>query len=182
MTNPNQQPVWLPVATCPYVEVSDRGEVRSLPRINARGHKRAGIARRLTVNADGYLTVRIDGKLRNVHHVVMETFVGPRPAGMQIMHLDANRTNASLENLRYGTASENQQQRIADGNHNEARKTHCPAGHEYTSENTYRTPGTNDRACRTCRSINNRATYLASERYAAIYRRGTQRPSTKHPN
>lgn len=29
-------------------------------------------------------------------------------------------------------------------------KTHCPAGHEYNEENTYRVPGKNHRLCRIC--------------------------------
>ena len=31
-----------------------------------------------------------------------------------------------------------------------ARKTHCPAGHPYTPENTYTPLFSNTRACRTC--------------------------------
>lgn len=38
-----------------------------------------------------------------------------------------------------------------------ARKTHCPQGHAYTSENTYRDPHRNARICRTCARIYTRS-------------------------
>lgn len=31
--------------------------------------------------------------------------------------------------------------------------THCPRGHRFTPENTYTTPGTTRRTCRTCKSV-----------------------------
>lgn len=31
-----------------------------------------------------------------------------------------------------------------------ARRTHCPAGHEFTPENTYTQPSSGQRKCRTC--------------------------------
>jgi hypothetical protein len=42
-----------------------------------------------------------------LHAVVLLAFVGARPAGMQCRHLDGNKLNNRLENLRWGTAKEN---------------------------------------------------------------------------
>ena len=39
------------------------------------------------------------------------------------------------------------------------RKTHCPAGHEYTPENTYVSPGKGFRQCRECSRIYDRKRY-----------------------
>ncbi len=46
-------------------------------------------------------------KAESVHVMVLETFVGPRPLGFQAEHLDGNRLNPRLENLRWATKSEN---------------------------------------------------------------------------
>lgn len=51
-----------------------------------------------------------------------------------------------------GDHSDNMRDRAERGrenNHNAA-KTHCPRGHAYTPENTYVTPSTGKRQCRTC--------------------------------
>ena len=40
-------------------------------------------------------------------------------------------------------------------------KTHCPKGHPYDEENTYRTPSTGGRMCRTCMRERNRAVRAA---------------------
>lgn len=45
--------------------------------------------------------------MRNVHSLVAEVFIGPRPEGMQVNHKDGNRYNNSVENLEYVTPSEN---------------------------------------------------------------------------
>lgn len=72
------------------------------------------------LNQSGYPTVTIrrdDGTYRTcrVHQLVAEAFIGPRPDGMQVRHLDGNSANPSLNNLRYGTPTENQQDRWAHG-------------------------------------------------------------------
>lgn len=43
----------------------------------------------------------------SVHRLVLVAFVGPRPDGCQARHLDGNKDNNSLSNLRWGTAKEN---------------------------------------------------------------------------
>jgi hypothetical protein len=42
-----------------------------------------------------------------VHHLVAQQFIGERPKGLIIDHLDRNRTNNNVDNLRYTTYKEN---------------------------------------------------------------------------
>jgi hypothetical protein len=50
-----------------------------------------------------------------VHTLVLETFVGPRPPGMIIRHLDGNPRNNRLDNLAYGTHAENSADMVRHG-------------------------------------------------------------------
>lgn len=54
--------------------------------------------------------------VKSVHQIVLESFVGPRPRGMQARHFpDRNPQNNRLENLRWGTPKANQADRIIHG-------------------------------------------------------------------
>ena len=59
----------------------------------------------------GYWKLGISAMNRNrkiyLHTAVLMAFVGPRPPGLQCRHLDGNKANNRLENLCWGTASEN---------------------------------------------------------------------------
>jgi hypothetical protein len=96
-------------------EVSDQGGMRSLDRTGTRTRK-GGISKGRTLkpfvdSGNGYLSVNLsrDGKARKrtVHTLVLEAFVGPRPAGMEGCHEDGNRSNAKLGNLSWGTPEKN---------------------------------------------------------------------------
>lgn len=50
---------------------------------------------------------------RYVHHLVLETFVGPRPDGMETRHLNGNHSDNRVENLAWGTKSENGADKVA---------------------------------------------------------------------
>ena len=50
-----------------------------------------------------------------VHRLVLETFVGPCPEGMECRHLDGNPKNNRLKNLCWGTKKENQADRVKHG-------------------------------------------------------------------
>ena len=50
-----------------------------------------------------------------VHLVILDAFMGPRPEGHETRHLDGNPQNNMLDNLCYGTAKENAQDRILHG-------------------------------------------------------------------
>lgn len=57
----------------------------------------------MTPRSKGYLHTNY-GK---VHRLVLETFVGYRPKGLQCRHLDGNPANNRLDNLLWGTGKEN---------------------------------------------------------------------------
>ena len=63
----------------------------------------------------GYQRVSLPGQQFLVHHLVLLTFVGERPSGLNIRHLDGNQLNNSLSNLSYGSQSENLQDRKLHG-------------------------------------------------------------------
>lgn len=92
---------WRAVAAFPAYEVSDFGNVRR------SGKPIAGFADR-----DGYLRVNLVDrdrrKQRSVHSLVAEAFIGPAPAGNLVRHKDGNPRNAALDNLEYGTSSDNE--------------------------------------------------------------------------
>lgn len=50
-----------------------------------------------------------------VHALIMLTFVGPCPEGMQVLHDNDDPLDNRLVNLRYGTSRENHQDRVRNG-------------------------------------------------------------------
>lgn len=89
--------------------------------ITQNGKIRGVKTRRLKsgINSCGYPTVVLwrDGKphTRGVHRLVLETFVGVRPSGMQCRHLNGIKIDNRLKNLCWGTHSENSQDSIRHG-------------------------------------------------------------------
>ena len=150
---------WLPVVGWEGLyEVSDSGQVRSLGKVvvTKRGVVKnyAGRVLRQYPNHKGHLKVWLirEGYRSHpyVHSLVLEAFVGPRPTGQQGLHSDDVPSNNHLENLRWGTPSENNYDTVKNGNHKHANKTHCPRGHKYSLENTYMPPSKINRRCRAC--------------------------------
>lgn len=135
----------------PAYEVSDLGRVRSLKRY-------AGTNLRVLatpLDSRGRPSVCIDRKARRVHQLVALAFLGPRPEGMEVRHLDGDMTNNRLSNLAYGTHAENIADQVRHGTHHMATRTHCPKGHEYTPENTL--TWKSSRTCRECGRKRSRA-------------------------
>lgn len=88
-------------------EVSSCGSVRSLDRVvhyeTRPPMKLRGKMLRPGLASTGYRSVSLCGKSRNVHELVAAAFIGPRPDGCVIDHIDADRTNNHFSNLRYVT-------------------------------------------------------------------------------
>jgi len=62
---------------------------------------------KLIKNPDGYTRVKIKGKLVFVHVLVLESFVGSRPSGMQCCHNNGIPDDNRLMNLRWDTPRNN---------------------------------------------------------------------------
>lgn len=87
--------VWKQHPTWP-IEVSSLGHVRKDGRL-----------KRLSINKSGYCVTSVGGRgvpIRRVSRLVLETFVGP--SDLECRHLDGDRTNNSIKNLKWGTRKE----------------------------------------------------------------------------
>lgn len=101
-----------------FYQVSDLGNVRSVDRTIACAD---GITRhfrgkplRVHIGKNGYkcVTLRRNSSHNNipVHVLVAESFIGKRPHGCHVDHIDRDRKNSTLSNLRYLHHSVNEAQ------------------------------------------------------------------------
>ena len=122
------QELWLPVPGWErFYRVSNHGNAESLGRMTDRKspsgvpYQRWIDGRRLKLSRNnvGYYWVHLsdDGRKKSVKiaHLVMAAFVGPRPEGLQVAHLDGNKANNRLDNLQYKTPAANALDRITHG-------------------------------------------------------------------
>ena len=71
------------------------------PRSDTRGYKYVGLGAK--------------HKSKRIHRLVMLTFAGPCPARYEVLHLNHCPDDNRLENLKYGTRSENLKMDYANG-------------------------------------------------------------------
>lgn len=109
--------------------------------------KPSGIGKYLII----HLFNRNGSTTKRIHELVAAAFIGPRPDGLEVRHLDGNPRNNRLENLCYGTKVENAQDSLRHGTNRNARKTHCKRGHEFDEANTIVLPS-GRRNCLICRT------------------------------
>lgn len=107
---------WMPVVGFEgYYSVSDRGQVRSETRVVARcsggSHYVQGRILKTPLSVRGYAVASLwangIGTMKNVHRLMLEAFDRPMFAGDVCRHLNGDKTDNSLENLRWGTQKEN---------------------------------------------------------------------------
>jgi hypothetical protein len=101
----------------------------------------------------GYGRFVINGRRQMAHRVAYEWLRGPIPDGLTIDHLCRNTICMNHVHLEPVTMKVNLARGFSPYAVN-GRKTHCPAGHSYTENNTTRWRGR--RICRKCRRIQQR--------------------------
>lgn len=99
-----------------------------------------------STNRKGYGTFRYEGSSKLAHGIAYLWEVGEVPEGLQLEHLCRVRNCVRVAHLEAVTPGENSRRGEAWKIH--GMKTHCPLGHEYSEENTYRYRG--GRHCKTC--------------------------------
>ena len=156
---------WRPIAGYEGLyEVSNEGRVRSVDRVVPHAYSGTLTIRGRFMRtsrphpATEHLSVCLcrEGVARKflVHRLVAEAFI-PNPDDLpMVLHWDDKASNNHVENLRWGTQTENMADYVRNRGHHYGKRTHCKWGHEYTEANvtwvTYRK--TTSRRCNTCDS------------------------------
>lgn len=68
--------------------------------------------RAMSKNSAGYYIITLDHTF-TIHEIVADTFIGPRPEGMEIDHKDEDKSNNHVTNLEYVTHAENMRRHYA---------------------------------------------------------------------
>jgi hypothetical protein len=93
---------WRVVAEFPNYEVSNQARVRNTT---------TGFMLKTQYDKDGYAFACIShaGRAKNlwIHRLVAQTFIGEIPPDMEVDHIDRNRTNNAISNLRIITKTQN---------------------------------------------------------------------------
>lgn len=150
---------WRDVVGCEgFYEISDLGNVR-----------RKETRRQLKQSVDwkGYLKVglSVGGKQKNkkIHRMLAEAFI-PNPEGFPLVrHLDDVKQNNSLDNLAWGTVSQNAYDAVANGRNYWKSRKFCENGHELVGDNE-RITARGKRMCRQCWRAQMRKTKAAQRK------------------
>jgi len=114
-----------PIPDFPDYLISESGIVYSIAERANRGRPKKPVIKSQWI-CFGYkaVSLQVNGRSckRFVHNLLLETFVGSRPKGHQCRHLDSNPLNNNLSNLKWGTRSENQMDRLSVGRDNRGSK------------------------------------------------------------
>lgn len=92
-------------------QVSNLGRVRSVDRLDSNGRLHKGAIRAIRDNRDGYKIVELckDNKVKSyrVHRLVATAFIDNPDDKPEVHHVDSDRGNNKLDNLRWVTHKEN---------------------------------------------------------------------------
>lgn len=160
MQKSNAVELWLPIpGYTGYYEASTTGLVRSIDRDIVRSNgspmRLRGRVRQLC-ELDGWMsvTLSIAGVLQSyrVHHLVLRTFTGPCPPGMEGCHNDGNFRHNWIDNLRWDTSSSNHFDKVRHGTDHNRNKDGCPREHLLVMPNLVRVKWERDgwRECLAC--------------------------------
>lgn len=140
--------------------VSNTGRVRSETRkvkTSAGVREYRGRVLKPFWNSGRHLAVTLSDKGTRrkkwlVHRLVLAAFVGPPPEGYEGCHVNDVGDDNRVENLYWGTPSDNMNDRVKNGLHHYAKKTACKRGHLFTEDNT-RINKYGNRQCIACQKL-----------------------------
>jgi hypothetical protein len=150
---------WLPVVGFEgFYEVSDLGRVRSITRsvLGRDGRRQRWVGRIRTPQCHKkHLNVALyksgQAYRYEIQRLVLLTFVGDCPEGMEACHNNGNPLDNRLTNLRWDTHANNGDDLSRHGTHPYRQKTHCPRGHRLESPNLVKyTASRGYRGCLAC--------------------------------
>ena len=99
--------IWMPIIGYEGIyEISNRGRVSVIKNGERFIRKQNSATHYLSISFRKRPQDKIQ-RSATVHRLVAEAFLGPRPEGQVIRHIDGNRYNNAVENLTYGTPEEN---------------------------------------------------------------------------
>lgn len=122
--------IWKSIPEYSFYEASTLGRIRSIDRIvhfNKMNKTCVRFYREKILSPGkstcGYLQVGIYKNTAKkyltppIHRLIALTFLGPKPKGLQVAHLNGIKTDNRLENLKWVTAKENQSHKRLHGTH-----------------------------------------------------------------
>jgi len=102
-------------------------------------------------DSNGYGRIGCDNKVMLTHRFALELVIGKIPDRHFSCHKCDNPSCVRPDHLFCGTAADNSLDMVAKGRRGRRKPvTHCPAGHEFSSENTYHHKNGVRRNCRIC--------------------------------
>jgi hypothetical protein len=164
---------WLPVYGYEGLyEVSNLGRVRSVERtvryVDGRVRRYPSRVLRTATDSGGYQTVHLCNgrdKTARIHCLVAEAFIERTEDYELVRHLNGDPSDNRVQNLAWGTSSENARDTVRHGRNRQAVKTHCARGHEFDEANTGYRKGRGGRCryCRACLREDGRRIYWAKK-------------------
>lgn len=105
---------WKEVKGFPFYEISNKGNIKRLRRINRRGQQLTEILLSPCVNNVGYyavdiMTANYKRRTMKIHQLMAITFLNHKTNGYKkvVDHIDENKLNNNLNNLQVLTHKEN---------------------------------------------------------------------------
>ena len=102
----------------------------------------------------GYGATNVSGRFVQAHRRAWEITYGPIPEGICVLHKCDVPLCVNPKHLFLCTITDNNRDLVAKGRSAMTKRTHCPKGHPYSTENTI--IGHGSRHCRECRRLRKR--------------------------
>lgn len=107
---------WRPIPGHEFYEANSRGEIRSKDRTTTDGRRIRGRVLKPFQMPSGYWQVSVSQfEKRYAHRLICAAFNGSPLDGLEVAHLDGDRSNNRPSNLMWVTHAENEQQKKLHG-------------------------------------------------------------------